>query len=147
MNIFAYCHNYLSPKSRVLRACKAYVRLSNLFTFCQSDFKMLMPVYILTNSVLSMFFMLPWAVLFLLYIFKSDRWIMEFCYFNFHFWLLVGFKNVLCTFLCKLLVYVTWMFFFDSFWGWRAYFLLFMWAILISLLGDSISFYLLVHFV
>ena len=98
--------------------------------FVKWIFKILVPVYILTDSVLkSMFFLYPGQYYF--YIFKFDRWIMEFCYFNFHFLISCGvgfFFNVFIIYcfvwiasLCHLHVFLLALL--GSRVGWRAYFL------------------------
>lgn len=80
--------------------------------FVKLTFKMLMPVYILTNSVLKSMFFMRLGQYYFYFIFLNlidELWSFVILIFIFDF--LWVFKNVLCTFLCKLLVYVTWMFF------------------------------------
>lgn len=80
--------------------------------FVKLTFKMLMPVYILTNSVLKSMFFMRLGQYYFYFIFLNlidELWNFVILIFIFDF--LWVFKNVLCTFLCKLLVYVTWMFF------------------------------------
>lgn len=80
--------------------------------FVKLTFKMLVPVYILTNSVLKSMFFMRLGQYYFYFIFLNlidELWSFVILIFIFDF--LWVFKNVLCTFLCKLLVYVTWMFF------------------------------------